>query len=50
MKRINKAVFFQSVIFLVALLIPLIASAGTCDKWVAKVVSVQGKVEAQKSG
>ena len=36
--------------FLIMLLFPQASHAMTCDKWVAKVVSVQGTVEVKKAG
>lgn len=39
-----------SSIIIIALLYPLDSLAGTCEKWVAKVVSVQGKVQAKRTG
>jgi len=50
MKGIRGVVVLQTIVFLIALLIPCIVSAERCDKWVAKVVSVQGTAEAQRSG
>ena len=36
--------------FLAALLYPYASPAATCEPWVARVVSVQGSVEARKAG
>jgi tetratricopeptide (TPR) repeat protein len=50
MKGIRGVVVLQTIVFLIALLIPCVVSAERCNKWVAKIVSVQGTVEAQRAG
>ena len=42
--------FSLSICVVIALLYPGVSSAGTCDKWIAKAVSVQGTVEVKRSG
>ena len=48
---LRKFLFLLSlIIFLSMILAPLSVSAKTCEQWVAKAVSVEGKVEAKRDG
>jgi tetratricopeptide (TPR) repeat protein len=50
MKSICSFVFVVCICLLTVSLYPRAARAETCEKWVAKVVSAQGTVEAQRAG
>ena len=48
---LSKFLFLLSlIIFLSMMLAPLSASAKTCEQWVAKAVSIEGRVEAKRAG
>jgi len=48
---LSKFLFLLSlIIFLSMIIAPLSVSAKTCEQWVAKAVSVEGKVEAKRDG
>lgn len=50
MKKLKGVFALHTFVFIITFLVPFIAAAEACELWVAKVVSVQGKVEVQKSG
>ncbi|MEW6586353.1 MAG: TonB-dependent receptor [Nitrospirota bacterium] len=48
MNLLSRGLFIPAVLLIIEILMPRFAFAGECEKWVAKVASVQGTVEARR--